>query len=405
MGLRFRKSFKLAPGLRLNMSKSGFGLSVGPRGASMSFGPSGTYRNVNLPGGFSLRDRVGQSPRRSSTSRSTDEPQKVSLNVAISLQDDGTVLFKDQDGNPLSPALQELTKKQQGDTVKAWLTKNCDEINQKIETLDAIHFATPSPTQIPVYTPVPFPHNPPVTPHPKSVGLWGAIFPWVRKRIEAENVRAEAEHDDRMNMWRGDKAKHEQSESARRLLLQERIYKEPDAMQMVLEQRLQAIEWPRETVVSLNISEDGKGAVIEVDLPEIEDIPRKTASYGGRGWKVTMKELSDTKAAQLYMRHVHGIAFRVLGEAFAALPTIAEIVLSGYSQRPNKTTGEISDEYLYSVRVARDAWSKMNFRNLSAIEVTESLSQFELRRNMSKSGRFTAIEPFIRLAEEPGPAN
>lgn len=31
MGLRFRKSFKLAPGIRLNMGMSGFGLSIGSR--------------------------------------------------------------------------------------------------------------------------------------------------------------------------------------------------------------------------------------------------------------------------------------------------------------------------------------------------------------------------------------
>lgn len=128
MGLRFRKSFELAPGLRLNMSKSGFGLSVGPRGTSMSFGPSGTYRNVNLPGGFSFRDRVGGTPKRHSDSRSSDS-QKVSVNVSIGLEDDGRVIFKDLDGNPLSPYLQDLAKAQQGETIKAWLAKNCDEIN------------------------------------------------------------------------------------------------------------------------------------------------------------------------------------------------------------------------------------------------------------------------------------
>ena len=31
MGLRFRKSVKLAPGIRLTMGMSGFGLSIGPR--------------------------------------------------------------------------------------------------------------------------------------------------------------------------------------------------------------------------------------------------------------------------------------------------------------------------------------------------------------------------------------
>ncbi|MBW3634473.1 MAG: DUF4236 domain-containing protein [Chloroflexi bacterium] len=33
MGFRARKSFKIAPGVRLNVSKSGVGASVGTRGA------------------------------------------------------------------------------------------------------------------------------------------------------------------------------------------------------------------------------------------------------------------------------------------------------------------------------------------------------------------------------------
>jgi hypothetical protein len=114
------------------MSKSGFGLSVGPRGASMSFGPSGTYTNLDLPGGFSIRDRVGRSSQRRSAS-SAAETQKVDLKVTVSVEDDGVVNFKDQDGNLLPPHLQDVTKKQHGDVVKALLTKCCREINEKIE--------------------------------------------------------------------------------------------------------------------------------------------------------------------------------------------------------------------------------------------------------------------------------
>jgi Protein of unknown function (DUF4236) len=36
VGFFFRKSVKLAPGLRLNLSKRGAGLSAGPRGAKLS---------------------------------------------------------------------------------------------------------------------------------------------------------------------------------------------------------------------------------------------------------------------------------------------------------------------------------------------------------------------------------
>ena len=401
MGLRFRKSFKLAPGLRLNMSKSGFGLSVGPRGASMSFGPSGTYQNVNLPGGFSFRDRVGGTSQRHSASSSLDS-QKVSVNVSIGLEDDGTVIFKDRDGNPLSPSLQDLAKKQQGETIKVWLAKNCDEINEKLEKLDTIHVATSAPWQKPMYTPIPFTNEPPVPLNPKSLGLWGHLFPWVKRRIETDNATAEAEYDERLTTWRDLKTTHEKAEADRRTLLEERLYSEPEAMQMILEQRLAGVPWPRETNIAMEIAEVGKVAILDVDLPEIEDVPRKTATYGGRGWKVTIKELSDHKVAQLYMRHVHGIAFRVIGETLAALPTVENVVVSGYSQRSNKVTGKIMDEYLYSVKVSREKWSKLNFGNLSAIDVTESLNQFELRREMSKSGRFSAVEPFSTLTPDVG---
>ena len=44
MGLGFRKSFKLAPGLRVNVSKRGLGVSAGPRGAKLSANTRGRRR-------------------------------------------------------------------------------------------------------------------------------------------------------------------------------------------------------------------------------------------------------------------------------------------------------------------------------------------------------------------------
>jgi hypothetical protein len=55
---------------------------------------------------------------------------------------------------------------------------------------------------------------------------------------------------------------------------------------------------------------------------------------------------------------------------------------------PARATGVIKDEYLYSVRVGRDAWAKIDFKNLKHIDVVEAISKFELRRQMSKTGSF-----------------
>lgn len=50
MGFRFRKSVKLFPGVRLNLSKRGIGASVGVKGLHVSNGPSGPRMSASIPG-------------------------------------------------------------------------------------------------------------------------------------------------------------------------------------------------------------------------------------------------------------------------------------------------------------------------------------------------------------------
>lgn len=50
MGLRFRRSFKVFPGVRLHLSKSGFSTSFGVRGASINVGSRGVRGTVGIPG-------------------------------------------------------------------------------------------------------------------------------------------------------------------------------------------------------------------------------------------------------------------------------------------------------------------------------------------------------------------
>lgn len=63
MGLRFRRSVRLFPGVRLNFSRSGVSTTVGVRGATMTIGGQGAHVNVGLPGsGLSYRTRVAPPP-------------------------------------------------------------------------------------------------------------------------------------------------------------------------------------------------------------------------------------------------------------------------------------------------------------------------------------------------------
>lgn len=50
MGWRFYRRVKIAPGVTLNVSKTGASISVGRRGAHITFARSGTRQTVGIPG-------------------------------------------------------------------------------------------------------------------------------------------------------------------------------------------------------------------------------------------------------------------------------------------------------------------------------------------------------------------
>jgi len=64
MTWRFRKSFKLIPGVRLNLSKSGLSCSIGGAPLTLNVGPRGLYGTASLPGtGVHLRQRLSGGSR------------------------------------------------------------------------------------------------------------------------------------------------------------------------------------------------------------------------------------------------------------------------------------------------------------------------------------------------------
>lgn len=76
MGFRFFRRIKVAPGVTVNLSKSGGSLSVGPRGAKVTVGPRGVRKTVGIPGtglyhtthtGYGTKRSTGQSSGRSTS--------------------------------------------------------------------------------------------------------------------------------------------------------------------------------------------------------------------------------------------------------------------------------------------------------------------------------------------------
>lgn len=80
MGFRLQRRVRIAPGLNVNISKSGLGLGLGPRGLKASVGPGGTRTSVGIPGtGMRYEKRY---PRGSGTGRKPASVKKSSAGGA-----------------------------------------------------------------------------------------------------------------------------------------------------------------------------------------------------------------------------------------------------------------------------------------------------------------------------------
>lgn len=180
MGFRFRRSVKIAPGLRLNFGKRGLSLSAGVRGSSVTFGPRGTYSNVGIPGtGLSFRERIGGGSEKRRTERTQQrlereyqrlEKEKARLEalskIKLSLdKETGTLQIENSLGDPLSRQDLKFVWDKEGNTILEWLERQAEEINGDVELLTAIHEDTPSTDLEPEYEIVPFDEELPD--HPK----------------------------------------------------------------------------------------------------------------------------------------------------------------------------------------------------------------------------------------------
>ena len=89
MPVRIRKSFKIFPGVKVNMSKGGVSFTVGAKGYHLNFSKRGVRQTVGLPGsGISETNYIVKNDTKSEKEKSAsseskskqdqDEPQKVS---------------------------------------------------------------------------------------------------------------------------------------------------------------------------------------------------------------------------------------------------------------------------------------------------------------------------------------
>lgn len=255
--MRFRKSIKLAPGIRMNLSGGGISWTLGPRGASIGIGKRGSYLNTGIPGsGLYSRERL--SPGAESESRRSPPSGTTTFTASISISDDGLLTFKDDSGNPLPESRIEILKKQKGDVLHNLIQGKCDEINSQTEALGEIHQYTPDPKVPPHYDAGTYNISRPSSPVPKRPGFLGWLFSRVAARVEAQNAAAQKDYEQKLAEWEAAKAAFEVGEEARKRLFSGVLAGDVTAMEDFFGEVLNDIVWPRETDVSFEVGGGAK---------------------------------------------------------------------------------------------------------------------------------------------------
>lgn len=146
---------------------------------------------------------------------------------------------------------------------------------------------------------------------------------------------------------------------------------------------LSQIELPVEFSIDYAVAE--RKIELDIDLPEIEDYPQEVCSILSSG-KLSVKHKTVSELNKDYATGVTGMAFFFASILFNISPAIEQVSISGYTQRMSKKTGNIEDQYVYSVIFPREEFSKINIQNIDPIQaitvfdhVMDITSRFELK--------------------------
>ena len=129
--------------------------------------------------------------------------------------------------------------------------------------------------------------------------------------------------------------------------------------------------------------------MVDLDLPEIEDIPElKAVEMADGSVRARQKSLRDVRND--YVRCVFSLAIFFAGNIFNLSPHMEQVIVSGYTQRRSRA-GDLEDQYIYSVLFTREGFENVDF---AAIEPVDFCMKFKNRCNISSSGEMKQIEPY-----------
>ena len=283
--MRFRKSISICKGVKLNLSKSGASVTVGPgKGVSFNLGTKGAFFNWSIPG-TGVYDRV-----------------RVDT------------LVKDKLGGLFGGAKAE---EEERPAASGKGTKT----GAKSGTKSGAKSGTKSGTK--------------AAPAKKASGPSEAELARLQQEMAlvaiqqlAPDVKAKA-----TGAFDADKA---------------------DA---AIEDWLSEAEAPIAFSIQTDMAPEKATVMIDLDLPEIEDMPQdKLTELADGTLKIKKKTQKESRAD--YQTCVFGLGAYVAAHVLNLVPAAKQAAVSAYTQRRNEKTGDAEDVFIYSVVYTREAFKK-----------------------------------------------
>lgn len=410
MSFRFQRRIRVAPGLRVNLSKRGISTSVGKRGGTVSVGRRGVYGNVGLPGtGLSYRSKLnkksapGKGGRSSSEAKtSTANEQSIQTEWDEANQD---VRFTRSDGTPLSSEETTAVKRAHKEEITGIYETKAEEINERTARLlelqqDAFDIHADlnqrliasfgDPPEEPVHQDFVNQREQQLTADFSWFDQLMHLLPKKKKELkQAINADAQMQYTQSKIEYEESLRQREEEIKFRKNLLTSVREGDPEAMADWAAIFLDELDFPLETDVDFDII-DAKTVFVDVDLPNPDKVPVKEAEVLKSG-KLKITEKTQRDHRDHYARLAGGTALYLASYFLAYLPTVEEVVISGYQQQLDERNGHDQDVYIYSASITRSGFQVLNLAELHPLLALES---FDHRMNATKTFILKEITPF-----------
>jgi len=153
---------------------------------------------------------------------------------------------------------------------------------------------------------------------------------------------------------------------------------------------LDDLELPVEFDVQYEYNPENGHMMLDLDVPEIEDLPEEKAVELASG-AVKAKAKTQKELREEYRTCVLGLAVFFASHAFLCSEGISAVLLSGYTQRRDRSTGEREDCYIYSIVFERDGFST---DRCASEDPADFCDRFRSRINVAASGEMKQIVPY-----------